>query len=219
MIYFDYKSRVKSKNEISTVCLSAEDRRVMQKVTEKCLIYILEAELVKALGCTEPIAIAYASATAKRYLGSIPEKIIISCSGNIMKNAKAVMVPMTEGMKGIEAASIAGTVGGDPDRGLEVLTTVTEQDLQIVRLMLQEKVCQVELLDTWEKLHIVVRMSQEKNEVKVELLRSHLGIVRIEKNGGSFLKRNWNVRKNLQITAVWIWIPYLNLQNRSTFKK
>lgn len=155
----------------------------MQKVTEKHLIHILEAELVKALGCTEPIAIAYASATAKKYLGVVPEKITISCSGNIIKNAKAVVVPMTGGLRGIEAAAAVGAVGGDPDRGLEVLTTVTEQDLQIAKIMLQEKICQVEILDTREKLHIVVVMKQERDEVRVELLRTHLGIIRIEKNG------------------------------------
>ena len=155
----------------------------MQKVTEKHLIHILEVELVKALGCTEPIAIAYASATAKTYLGVVPEKITISCSGNIIKNAKAVVVPMTGGLRGIEAAAAVGAVGGDPDRGLEVLTTVTEQDLQIAKIMLQEKICQVEILDTREKLHIVVVMKQERDEVRVELLRTHLGIIRIEKNG------------------------------------
>ena len=155
----------------------------MQKVTEKQLIHILETELVKALGCTEPIAIAYASATAKKHLGAVPEKIIISCSGNIIKNAKAVVVPMTGGMRGIEAAAAVGAVGGNPDRGLEVLTTVTEQDLQMAKLMLQEKKCQVEILDTKEKLHIVVTMRQEKDQVRVELLRTHLGIIRIEKNG------------------------------------
>ena len=161
----------------------------MQKVTEKHLIHILETELVKALGCTEPIAIAYASATAKKYLGAIPETIVVSCSGNIIKNAKAVVVPMTGGMKGIEAASAVGTVGGDPDRGLEVLTTVAEQDLQIAKIMLQEKICQVELLDTREKLHIVVTMRQGEDEVKVELLRTHLGIVKIEKNGQVLFER------------------------------
>ncbi|NNJ30298.1 L-cysteine desulfidase family protein [Lacrimispora defluvii] len=154
----------------------------MQKTTEDQLIHILETELVKALGCTEPIAIAYASATAKKYLGAIPEKITVSCSGNMIKNAKAVVVPMTGGMKGIEAAAVVGAAGGDPDRGLEVLTSVRESDLQIANRLLQEKICRVELLDTTEKLHLIVIMTQGLNEVKVELKKTHLGITGIEKN-------------------------------------
>ena len=154
----------------------------MLKKTESQLIHILETELVKALGCTEPIAIAYASATAKKYLGGIPEKITVSCSGNMIKNAKAVVVPMTGGMKGIEAAAAVGAVGGDPDKGLEVLTSVKEQDLQIANRLLQEKICRVELLNTPEKLHLIVVMTQGPDEVKVELKKTHLGITGIEKN-------------------------------------
>ncbi len=161
---------------------SAADWRNMQKTTENQLIHILETELVKALGCTEPIAIAYASAAAKKYLGAIPEKITVSCSGNMIKNAKAVVVPMTGGMKGIEAAAAVGAVGGDPDKGLEVLTSVREQDLQIANRLLQEKICRVELLDTAEKLHLIVIMTQGPDEVRVELKKTHLGITGIEKN-------------------------------------
>ena len=78
-------------------------------------------ELVPALGCTEPIAVALAAAKAREVLGSMPERAEIWCSGNIVKNVKGVTVPNTGGMKGLEAAAIAGIVGGDPERGLEVL--------------------------------------------------------------------------------------------------
>ena len=97
MIYCNHQRTTKTDNKMSDELFdsSKADRRNMQKTTENQLIHILEAELVKALGCTEPIAIAYASAVAKKYLGAIPEKITVSCSGNMIKNAKAVVVPIT----------------------------------------------------------------------------------------------------------------------------
>lgn len=155
----------------------------MQNTTEVQFMKILEAELVKALGCTEPIAIAYAGAVARECLGIVPEEITVSCSGNIIKNAKAVVVPMTRGMKGIEAAAIAGSVGGDAGKGLEVLTAVTEEDLCRMAELLEKKVCRVRLLDTEEKLHIVLEARHGEDRVVVELMRTHLGIIRIEKNG------------------------------------
>ena len=96
-----------------------------QKIYES-FVKILKKELVPALGCTEPIALAYAAAKARQVLGRMPEKITASCSGNIIKNVKGVVVPATGGLRGIEAAVLIGTVGGDPQKVLEVLTGVTE---------------------------------------------------------------------------------------------
>lgn len=89
---------------------------------------ILHSELKVAMGCTEPIAIAYCAAYAKKVLGCEPIRFIAYCSGNIIKNAKAVVVPQTGGLRGIEAAVIAGAVGGNPDAELEVLTGITDAD-------------------------------------------------------------------------------------------
>ncbi|MEW4412773.1 L-serine ammonia-lyase, iron-sulfur-dependent, subunit alpha [Clostridium sp. AN503] len=154
----------------------------MQNTTETQFIKILEAELVKALGCTEPIAIAYAGAVARDCLGSVPEEMTVSCSGNIIKNAKAVVVPMTRGLKGIEAAAIAGAVGGDARKGLEVLTGVTDENVCQMTRLLEKKMCRVQLLDTEEKLHIILVAKQGDDRVEVELMRTHLGVIRIEKN-------------------------------------
>lgn len=83
-------------------------------------VEILKSELVPALGCTEPIALAYAAAVARKELGQFPEKVEVLCSGNIIKNVKGVKVPNSGGMKGVEAAVILGIVGGKADRELEV---------------------------------------------------------------------------------------------------
>lgn len=154
------------------------DQKLSQSMTD-----VLRGELVKALGCTEPIAIAYVSAKAREVLGVVLEKIVFACSGNIIKNAKSVVVPMTGNLKGIEAAALAGAVGGDASKHLEVLTSMTSEDLEKVKKLLEKKVCQVECLDTSEKLHILETAYAGKDVVQVELLRTHLGIVKIMKNG------------------------------------
>ena len=84
-------------------------------------VKILRKELVPALGCTEPIALAYASAKAREVLGEFPEHMTVWCSGNIIKNVKGVKVPNSGGMKGVEAAAVLGLAGGDPSQALEVL--------------------------------------------------------------------------------------------------
>lgn len=155
----------------------------MEQEIRRNMIYVLKGELVKALGCTEPIAIAYVSAKARETLGKMPEKIVIECSGNIIKNAKSVIVPMTGSLKGIEAAAVTGAVGGHSDKELEVLTDVTEQELEIVRKYLDEKMCTVKYLDTSEKLHIMETVYAGEDVVQVELIRTHLGIIKITKNG------------------------------------
>ena len=85
---------------------------------------ILKEELVPAMGCTEPIAVAYAAAKARDALGAMPEKVVIGCSGSIIKNVKSVVVPNTGGMKGLEAAAAAGIVAGNAEQKLEVISAV-----------------------------------------------------------------------------------------------
>ena len=155
----------------------------MEQRIRRNMICVLKGELVKALGCTEPIAIAYVSAKAREILGKMPEKIVIGCSGNIIKNAKSVVVPMTGSLKGIEAAAVTGAVGGHSNKELEVLTDVTEQELETVRKLLDEKMCTVKCLDTTEKLHIIETVYAGEDVVQVELIRNHLGIIKITKNG------------------------------------
>lgn len=90
----------------------------------------LQKELVPALGCTEPIAIAYASAVARNCLGDFPKKAILKVSGNILKNVKSVYVPNTNGMKGVDSACVVGIVGGDASLELEVLKSVTPNHIE-----------------------------------------------------------------------------------------
>lgn len=155
---------------------------------------ILREEIVPALGCTEPIAIAYAAAKARSVLGALPEHIHVSCSGNIIKNVKAVIVPTTGNMKGIETSAVLGAVGGDPDKKLEALTDVTPEDLALTRELLRKKICTVSLLEGVSNLQIIVEMTAGNDSSLVEIAFSHTNIVRIEHNGEVILQKGMSVQ-------------------------
>ncbi len=144
---------------------------------------LLQKELVPALGCTEPIAIAYAAAKARELLGVIPERMVARCSGNIIKNVKSVIVPSTDGMRGISVSAIIGAVGGDASKGLEVLTGVTHEEILLAKRLEAQKICKVELLENVPNLDIIIEASSGADTSLVELRNAHTNIYRMEKNG------------------------------------
>lgn len=146
-------------------------------------VEILREELVPALGCTEPIAIAYASAKTREVLGCFPDAIRVSCSGNIVKNAKSVVVSTTGNMRGIDTSAVLGAVAGNPDKGLETLSNVTAEDVERTRALLAEGICTVDLLETSFRLHIVLEMRAGDQTALTEIRDTHTNIVRILKNG------------------------------------
>lgn len=146
-------------------------------------VQILKEELVPAMGCTEPIAISYCAAKAKTILGCLPEHALVEVSGNIIKNVKSVIVPNTNGLKGIEAAAAAGIVAGDPDRVLEVIADVTEEQKLKIKEYLDRGVIRVKPLETDEILDIIVHVYGEGHEVLVRIANYHTNIVLIRKDG------------------------------------
>lgn len=144
---------------------------------------ILCEELKPALGCTEPVAIAYASAAAVAALGRAPERLLVSCSGNVVKNVKGVTVPNSGGMKGIEAASILGAIGGDSRRRLEVLYTITEEHRERTRELLGTGFCSVSLKDGVAGLYISVVAIAGEESSEAALIECHDEIAYIKKNG------------------------------------
>ena len=112
------------------------DRKVYNSYVD-----LLRRELVPALGCTEPIAIAFAAAKAREVLGCEPEKIVMHCSGNIIKNVQGVTVPTSGGLRGIAVAAILGAVGGDASKNLEVLTGINDAHRARMRELLDQKIC------------------------------------------------------------------------------
>lgn len=152
---------------------------------EKYLNYvqILKEELVPAMGCTEPIAIAYGAARARECLGRLPERVQIEVSGNIIKNVKSVIVPNTDHLKGIEAAVAAGIVAGKADKILEVISEVTQEEKDAMRTYLQEHEITVKPSRSDEVFDIFLSLYEGGDCVRLRICQYHTNIVLLEKNG------------------------------------
>ena len=150
---------------------------------------ILQEELLLALGCTEPIAIAYAGAKAREVLGEEPARCVVRCSGNIVKNVKGVVVPNSGGLRGIEIAVTLGILGGDPSRELAVLESVTEEDIQRARALLSDGFCSCKLEEDVENLYIAVALEGANHTAEVEIKTHHNNITRIVKDGVLLLEK------------------------------
>ena len=153
-------------------------------------LQILREELLPAMGCTEPIAMAYAAAKARQTLGAMPDKIDIVISGNIIKNVKSVVVPNTGGLKGIAAAVAAGTVVGDADKQLEVLSFVKPEEIPQIGKFMDE--CQMTVMksESGKLLDIDLHMYKGTDSVRLRICDYHTNIVLIEKNGQVLLKKD-----------------------------
>ena len=146
-------------------------------------ISILEEELVPAMGCTEPIAIAYAAAKGREVLGALPDEIVVEASGNIIKNVKSVVVPNTGGLHGIEAAAAAGVVAGRAELLLEVISQVTDKQRGEMRTYLKEHPVRVEFLDGDLGVDIRLTLRRGDDTAKVRIANYHTNIVHTERSG------------------------------------
>lgn len=146
-------------------------------------IEILKEELVPAMGCTEPIAIAYCGAKARDVLGGMPDKVTLYVSGNIVKNVKSVIVPNTNGLKGIEAAAAAGIVAGKAEKILEVIAEVTEEQKQEMRTFMETCPIIIRPAEGDEALDIWMILNKGNDTAVVRISGYHTNIVLIEKNG------------------------------------
>ena len=157
----------------------------MEKADSKYRAYvqILKEELLPAMGCTEPIALAYAAAVARKVLGEMPDRVTAAVSGSIIKNVKSVIVPNTGHLKGIPAAVTAGIVAGDPDKGLEVLAGATPEQIMAMRTFLDERTVTVEHLDSGISFDILMTLYKGDSYSRVRIAGYHTNIVHIEKDG------------------------------------
>ena len=165
---------------------------------------ILRSELIPALGCTEPIAIAYAAAKAREVLGEFPDKILMKCSGNIIKNVMGVTVPKSGGMKGIEAAAVLGVVGGKAERELEVLEEVTPEDIAKTRALVRAGYCSCDLLENVENLYIVARVEKGEHNAEVTIINRHTFIKKIVKDGSILMEQEVNEEKTEHVDKSWM---------------
>lgn len=155
----------------------------MQRQTIRNFVTILTEELIPALGCTEPIAVAYAAAKARDVLGVFPEHITVFCSGNIVKNVKSVTVPNSNGLRGIDAAATLGTVGGRADKELEVLSAIRPEDIERTKALLEAHFCSTRLVESVDKLYLKIQALAGQESASVTIQGHHTNITDIEKNG------------------------------------
>lgn len=173
----------------------------MDHQTYQNYLQILREELIPAMGCTEPIAVALAAAKAREVLGVFPEKIIASCSGNIIKNVKGVIVPGTGNMRGVDTSAILGALAGDASLQLEVLSSIQAEDVEKTRELLLQGMCQVKLIEGVACLHIIIEMFHQNNSSLVEVFGTHTNIVRIEQNGKVLFKMDETQDTSAEITG------------------
>lgn len=154
----------------------------------RAFLDILKEELIPAGGCTEPIAIAYTAAVARKTLGCRPEHMDVYASGNLIKNAKGVYIPNGGELRGVDAAAILGALGGNADRMLEVLLDLPDGVLDETQALMQQNYCKVHVIQGSEALHLIVNVQAGGQTAEVELKNAHTHIVRIEKNGESVFR-------------------------------
>ncbi len=145
-------------------------------------INILREELIPAMGCTEPIAIAYAAAKAREILGSIPDRVLIEASDNIIKNVKSVVVPNTGNLRGIEASAAAGIIAGDADQVLEVISSVNDEEKKAIKVFLENQEIKLCKSKSDLKFDLLVTVFSRSSKACVQISHFHTNIVLITKD-------------------------------------
>ena len=146
---------------------------------------ILREELIEAMGCTEPVSLAYAGATARAILGGLPERVVLGVSGNIVKNVKSVNVPNLGGLKGLQAAVSGGIVAGDETGVLQVLAHITAEQRTQIADFLEKCPIEVHVLETGSAFEIDLTLFRAEESARIHMKDYHTNIVALEKNGVS----------------------------------
>ena len=153
-------------------------------------VEILKRELICAMGCTEPIALAYCAATARAALGRLPERITVEASGNIIKNVKSVVVPNTGGRRGIAAAACIGVLGGDEKAGLQVLFRVTDETREKLGPYMEKTPVEIRPLASEHLLDMIITVYGGPDCARVRIANEHTNIILIERNGKTVLEKD-----------------------------
>ena len=156
----------------------------------KTYVEILKRELVCAMGCTEPIAIAYCAAVARKALGMLPSEINVAASGNIIKNVKSVIVPNTDGLRGIEAAAAIGALAGDAEAGLQVVSHVTPDEIAALPGYMEQTAFSVSAAESEFLLDIEVTVRANGHFATVRAVQEHTNIVLVETDAGVLFSKD-----------------------------
>lgn len=163
----------------------------MDQTLYNSYVNILREELVPAMGCTEPISVAYAAALARKALGCIPEKVEIRVSANIIKNVKSVVVPHTGGLRGIAAAAAAGIVAGNADAELEVISCVNPEQIDRIARYLQTAQFDITTSDSDYIFDIQITETSGTESAFVQIAGGHTNVIRLRKNGKVLINREY----------------------------
>ena len=182
-------------------------------------IQILKEELIPAMGCTEPIALAYAAAKAREILGAIPDQVAIGASGSIIKNVKSVIVPNTDHLRGIPAAAAAGIVAGNAEKELEVISEVSKEQIEQMKRFLDTAKISVEHVDNGVTFDILVEVWKGSDHAKVRIANFHTNIVHMEKNGEVFFDipveddsdKGLTDRSLLDVESIWDFVTTVHV--------
>lgn len=155
----------------------------MENNSHQLLLELLHKELIPAMGCTEPAAVAFAANLAKTTLGCFPDHVIIRCSGNIVKNVKGVVIPNSGGLKGIEASCILGILAPDNGKGLEVLNSIEEDAIAVAKELVGTGYCEIYLEKDQGPLYIDVEVLAVGQQSRAVIKDGHTNVVLIERNG------------------------------------
>lgn len=191
----------------------------MKKTEQKyqAFVQILKEELIPAMGCTEPISLAYGASIARKVLNHLPTKIVVEASGSIIKNVKSVIVPHTHHLKGIKAAVCAGIIGGNDDKYLEVLSQIDEKTKKEIDQYIEKVDFEEHFLDSSKVFDYIITVWNKKEYVKVRISDSHMHVVCIEKNGQilqeekSVVKKEKADRSLLDIKDIYDFIKTVEL--------
>ncbi|CAH2713872.1 hypothetical protein BACCIP111895_01026 [Neobacillus rhizosphaerae] len=196
-------------------------------MTKHKILTILEKELVVALGCTEPVAIVLAAATAKSYAPGRIKAISVMVSGNIIKNAKSVGIPGMSA-KGLEFAAALGATAGDPNKQLEVLNGLTMQDERRALKLIEEGKVTASQADTPKRLYIEVIVQTEKHTSRVVIFDNHSNITLIEVDGKEVylggcenigIQTDEEQLEALTVDEIYEWVLQADLNDLSLIKK
>lgn len=195
----------------------------MEKSDQRYSAYvsILKEELIPAMGCTEPIALAYAAAKATELLGALPDKVTVDVSGSIIKNVKSVIVPNTNHLKGISAAVAAGIVAGKPEKQLEVISSVSQEDVQAIQEFLDTHQITINHVDNGFTFEIIVTLFRGSSYAKVRIVNYHTNIVLMEKDGQVLLEtkvegeseEGLTDRSLLDMEGIWDFINSVDVED------
>lgn len=196
-------------------------------VKYQAYIQILKEELIPAMGCTEPIALAYAAAKAREVLGTFPEKVHIGASGSIIKNVKSVIVPNTDHLRGIPAAAAAGIVAGKAEKELEVISEVSKEQIEEMKLFLENTEIVVEHIDQGATFDIVIDVWNADSHAKVRIANFHTNLIYIEKDGDILLDipvkedsdEGLTDRSLLDVESIWDFITTVDVKDISELLK